>query len=306
MLDLGIVIVNWNTCDLLRKCLQTVTASQGDFKFHTIVVDNASTDGSPDMVRAEFPQVELIISPENKGYSCANNLGLRVLGLYGAGHIAPDAPRYALLLNPDTEVPLTALVEMVNYMDAHPEVGIAGPKLIMPLAGNQLDLACRRSFPTPAVAFYHYSGLAKIFPDSPRFARYNMTYVDPDTEIEVDSVVGAYMQVRREAIRAVGLLDETFFMYGEDLDWAFRIKNAGWKVMYHPQVIVKHIKRAASRRSPKAQFEFYRAMLIFYRKHFQTTTPRWMHGLVLIALLMKGGRGLWQEMIQPTTAAITS
>lgn len=306
MLDLGIVIVNWNTRDLLRKCLQTVTASEGDFKFHTIVVDNASNDGSPEMVQTEFPDVELIISPSNNGYSYANNLGLRALGFHGAGKVDADAPRYALLLNPDTEVPPTGLAEMVSYMDAHPEVGMAGPKLIMPLDNNQLDLACRRSFPTPEVAFYHYSGLAKMFPDSPRFARYNMTYVDPDTEIEVDSVVGAYMQVRREAIRAVGLLDETFFMYGEDLDWAFRIKNAGWKVMYHPQVIVKHIKRAASRRSPKAQFEFYRAMLIFYRKHFQTTTPRWIHGLVLVALLMKGGRGLWQEMKQPTTAAITS
>jgi GT2 family glycosyltransferase len=185
-------------------------------------------------------------------------------------------------------------------MDDHPKVGIAGPKLIMPLDDNRLDLACRRSFPTPEVAFYHYSGLAKLFPNSPRFARYNMTYVDPDVEIEVDSVVGAYMQVRREAIRAVGLLDETFFMYGEDLDWAFRVKSAGWKVMYHPQVVVKHVKRAASRRSPKAQFEFYRAMLIFYRKHFRTTTPWWLHSLVLLGLLVKGGRGLWQEMKQPT------
>ncbi|HEX2619183.1 MAG TPA: glycosyltransferase family 2 protein, partial [Phototrophicaceae bacterium] len=284
MLDLGIVIVNWNTRDLLRKCLQTVTASQGDFKFHTIVVDNASTDGSPEMVRTEFPQVDLILSSTNGGYSYANNLGLRALGLRGAGKIDQKAPRYALLLNPDTEVPPTALYDMTCYMDEHPEVGIAGPKLIMPLDDNRLDLACRRSFPTPEVAFYHYSGLAKLFPDSPRFARYNMTYINPDTEVEVDSVVGAYMQIRREAIRAVGLLDETFFMYGEDLDWAFRIKSAGWKVMYHPQVVVKHIKRAASRRSPKAQFEFYRAMLIFYRKHFRTTTPLWIHTLVLLAL----------------------
>ncbi len=126
-----------------------------------------------------------------------------------------------------------------------------------------------------------------------------MTYVDPDIELEVDSVVGAYMQVRREAIRAVGLLDESFFMYGEDLDWAFRIRNAGWKVMYTPQVVVRHVKRAASRRSPKAQFEFYRAMLIFYRKHFRTTTPNWIHALVLLALLAKGGRKLWAEMKAP-------
>jgi hypothetical protein len=305
MHDLGIVIVNWNTRDLLRKCLQTVLTSVGvddvPFSFHTIVVDNASPDDSAAMVRAEFPQVELIVSPINGGYSYANNLGLRALGFNGAGDVAPTAPRYALLLNPDTEVPPDGLARMVAYMDAHPQVGAAGPKLIMPLDGDKLDVACRRSFPTPEVAFYHYSGLAKLFPKSPRFARYNMTYVDPDVELEVDSVVGAYMQVRREAIRAVGLLDEAFFMYGEDLDWAFRIKSAGWKVMYYPPVVVKHVKRAASRRSPKAQFEFYRAMLIFYRKHFRTTTPWWLHTLVLLALMMKGGPGLWQEMKQPLT-----
>lgn len=304
MLDLGIIILNWNTRDLLRKCLQTVLASQGDFTFHTIVVDNGSTDQSAEMVGEEFPQVELIVSSINGGFSYGNNLGLRSLGLRDAGDVDADAPCYALLLNPDTEVPPDGLYRMVQYMDANPDVGVVGPKLIMPLDGNKLDVACRRSFPTPEVAFYHYSGLAKLFPKSPRFARYNMTYVDPDTEIEVDSVVGAYMQVRREAIRAVGLLDETFFMYGEDLDWAFRIKNAGWKVMYHPQVVVKHVKRAASRRSPKAQFEFYRAMLIFYRKHFRTTTPLWLHTLVLMALLMKGGPGLWQEMRQhPATTS---
>jgi cellulose synthase/poly-beta-1,6-N-acetylglucosamine synthase-like glycosyltransferase len=110
---------------------------------------------------------------------------------------------------------------------------MAGPKLLLP--DGQLDRACRRSFPTPIVSLYHFSGLAKLFPNSPRFARYNMTFADPDEEIEVDSVVGAYMQVRREAIEAVGLLDETFFMYGEDLDWAYRVKAAGWKVIYHPE-----------------------------------------------------------------------
>ena len=123
-----------------------------------------------------------------------------------------------------------------------------------------------------------------------------------DQELEVDSVVGAYMQVRREAIISAGLLDEVFFMYGEDLDWAFRIKEAGWKVWYHPAVIVHHIKRAASRKSPRAQFEFWRAMLIFYRKHFRAATPAWLHLLILAALLFKGGSGLWQEIRHPRRA----
>lgn len=297
MTDLGVVILNWNTRDLLACCLETVLASEGDFTMRVIVVDNASGDDSAGMVRQRFPAVEVIESPVNGGFSAGNNLGLRALGFYGPGQVDAGAPRYVLLLNPDTEVPPGALCAMVRMMDARPEVGAAGPKLV--LADGSLDLACRRSFPTPEVSFYRFSGLAKLFPDSPRFGRYNMTFVDPDQEIEVDSVVGAYMQVRREAVAAAGLLDETFFMYGEDLDWAYRIKQAGWTVFYYPTVTVKHVKRAASRRSRKAQFEFQRAMLIFYRKHYQATTPLWLHGLVLLGLLLKGGPALWPELRSP-------
>ncbi len=297
MLDLGIVIVNWNTKDLLRRCLQTVLASKGDFTFNVVLVDNASTDGSADMVRSEFPSVEVIASQTNGGFSYGNNLGLKALGYQGNGDVDADAPRYALLLNPDTEVPAESLYNMVKFMDSRPDVGVAGPKLV--LEDGTLDVACRRSFPTPMVSFYRFSGLSKLFPHSPRFGRYNMTFVDPDLELEVDSVVGAYMQVRREAIRDAGLLDEMFFMYGEDLDWAFRIKEAGWKVFYHPQVMVKHIKRASSRRSKKAQFEFQRAMLIFYRKHYRRTTPLWLHLIVLMGLMLKGGSELLPELRQP-------
>jgi GT2 family glycosyltransferase len=296
MLDLGIVIVNWNTKDLLRRCLQTVLASTGSLTFKVVVVDNASTDGSPDMVRAEFPSVEVIASQTNGGFSYGNNLGLKALGYHGKGDIDAGAPRYALLLNPDTEVPSESLFGMVQFMDSRPDVGVAGPKLV--LEDGSLDVACRRSFPTPMVSFYRFSGLSKLFPHNPRFGRYNMTFVDPDVELEVDSVVGAYMQVRREAIRDAGLLDEAFFMYGEDLDWAFRIKEAGWKVFYHPQVMVKHVKRASSRRSKKAQFEFQRAMLIFYRKHYRRTTPLWLHLMVMLGLMMKGGPELLPELRQ--------
>lgn len=296
MTDLGIVIVNWNTCDLLRKCLQTVFASEGDFVYRVVVVDNASTDPSAEMVRNEFPQAELIVSEINGGFSYGNNLGLRVLGYHDVGNVDETAPRYALLLNPDTEVPPTSLYDMMRYMDANPDVGMAGPKLLLP--DGTLDKACRRSFPTPTVAFYHFSGLAKLFPNSPRFARYNMTYLDIDQTAEVDSVVGAYMQLRREVIEQVGLLDEAFFMYGEDLDWAYRTKQAGWKVMYYPEVVVWHIKRAASRKSKKAQIEFYRAMLIFYQKHYRQTTPLWLHSLVLMGLTVKGGREMVNDIIR--------
>lgn len=298
MLDVGIVILNWNTRDLLQRCLETVLASTGEITYKVIVVDNASTDGSAAMVRQHFPGVELIASDSNDGYPAGNNLGLRALGFRGPGQVDPDAPRYAVLLNPDTEVPADAFCDMTRYMDARSEVGVGGPKLVLP--DGSLDPACRRSFPTPLVSLYRFSGLSQRFPDHRQFGRYNMTFADPDEELEVDSVVGAFMQVRREAIEAVGLLDETFFMYGEDLDWAYRIKNAGWTVFYNPRVVVKHVKRAASRQSQRAQFEFQRAMLIFYRKHYRMTTPLWLHSLVLIGLLLKGGPGLLPEIRHPS------
>ncbi len=300
--DLGIVIVNWNTCDQLEACLHTVLASTG-VTYRVVVVDNDSPDDSAAMVRATFPQAALIALNENTGYPRGNNIGLKALGYHGKGQVDADAPRYALLLNPDTELPPNALAQMVAFMDAHPEMGVAGPKLVM--GNGELDRACRRGFPSPAVSFYHYSGLAKLFPNSRRFGRYNMTFADPNETIEVDSVVGAYMQVRREALAAVGLLDETFFMYAEDIDWAYRIKQAGWTVWYNAAVVVKHLKRAASNKNPRAQFEFWRAMLIFYRKYYRMQTPVWLHGLILAALMVKGGTGLWQEIRHPSPSAMS-
>ena len=301
-MDVGIVIVNWNTRDLLRDCLTSIAASrpvtEGGGSARVVVVDNASNDGSADMVRAEFPDVMLIANADNPGYPSANNQGFRALG-FGQG-CGDDAPRYALALNPDTVLPPTALSAMVAYMDADPALGAAGPKLV--LRNGDLDLACRRSFPTPQISFYRMIGLSKLFPRSPRFGRYNMTYLDPDVETEVDSVVGAFMLVRREAIRQVGLFDDVFFMYGEDLDWAYRIKQAGWTIKYNPKVTVTHVKRAASRQSRRAPREFYRAMLIFYRKHYRATTPWWLHSLILLGLMLRGGRPLWQELWRPTAA----
>jgi GT2 family glycosyltransferase len=279
--DLGIVIVNYNTRDLLRACLRTVYASQGDFTFEVCVVDNGSADGSGEMVAAEFPQARRILNPDNRGYPAANNQGLRLLGFPDSA----DAPRFALLLNPDTELPPDALAKMLAFMDAHPEAGVVGPKLVR--QDGSLDLACRRSFPSPEVSFYRFSGLARLFPRSRRFGRYNLTYLDPDQMAEVDAVVGAFMMVRREAIAQVGLLDEGFFMYGEDLDWCYRIKGAGWKVYYNPEVTVLHVKRAASRRNPRAQVEFWRAMDYFYRKHYATQTPWPLHVLIRAALLVR-------------------
>lgn len=291
-LDLAIVIVNYNTRDLLRDCLRSVYASQGA-TFEVCVVDNASPDRSGvEMVATEFPQARLICSPVNGGFAYANNLGLRAFGFGDASRAS--TPRYALLLNSDTVVPPDAFATLIAYMDAHPDAGIVGPKLVR--QDGSLDLACRRGFPTPMVSFYHFAGLSKLFPHSRRFARYNLTFLDPDQLTEVDSVNGAFMLVRAAAIAQVGLLDEAFFFGGEDLDWAFRIKQAGWKVYYNPAVVVQHIKRASFRHNPQARYEFERAMWLFYHKHYQPTTPRLFHLLICVGLALRGGPRLAREI----------
>jgi N-acetylglucosaminyl-diphospho-decaprenol L-rhamnosyltransferase len=314
-LDLLIVIVNYNTRDFLRDCLASIYESKGDFSYQVCVVDNCSQDDSAAMVRQEFPQAQLIASPVNRGYAYANNLGLRAFGFQDDSVVrqdAPDegrcpepvegpsslAPRYALLLNADTLLPPSALQEMLNFMEAHPEAGAAGPRLVR--EDGSLDLACRRGFPTPSAFVYRMMGLSKLFPKSRRFGRYNLTYLSPDELTEVDSVMGAFMLVRAEAIHQVGLLDETFFLYGEDLDWAYRIRKAGWKIYYNPQVTVLHIKEASTRHSRRARREFYRAMDIFYRKHYADTTPLWLHWLIIAGIVLQGGLAMLREFVKST------
>ena len=287
---LSIVIVNYNTRDLLRACLLSIEKSEAAPEMELFVVDNASTDGSALMVSSEFPRVQLIQSGLNGGYARANNVALRRC-----------RGEYLLLLNPDTELSHPVLKDIVSFMDAHSEAGVAGPKLVRP--DGSLDLACRRSFPSPEVSFYRMLGLSKLFPRSRRFGRYNLTYLDPDQPAEVDSVVGAFMMVRAEAARQVGLLDEAFFMYGEDLDWAYRIKAKGWKVLYNPEVVVLHHKGASSRkRAQRTIVEFYRAMHIFYKKHYAMGTNGLLGMLIVAAIWAKCGFSLAVNYLRPAEA----
>lgn len=293
VIDLAIVIVSYNVSDLLRKCLDSVYTSEGGVRFQVCVVDNNSSDGSVEMVQDCFPQAALISNKENVGYPAGNNLGLRYFHM--DTRETGEQPRYCLLLNPDTEVPANAFNILLSYMDDNRDVGVVGPRLVMP-DGN-LDLACRRAFPSPEVSAYRMLGLSRLFPSSPRFGRYNMTYLPEDQLAEVDSVVGAFMLVRDEAIFQIGLMDERFWMYGEDLDWAKRMKDAGWRVIYHPGVTVLHVKRASSRFSKRAQTEFYRAMLIFYYKHYRWETSWLLHWLVLLGIAIKGGRPIIGDIL---------
>jgi len=294
--DLATVIVNYNTRDLLRDCLRSLPEASRGLACRTIVVDNFSADGSAEMVRAEFADVTILEPGCNGGYAFANNIGLREAG-FGIG--ARAWPRYALLLNPDTVVPPEGLTRMVAFMDAHPDVGVAGPKLVRP--DGSLDRACRRSFPSPEVSFYRLAGLSRLFPHSRRFGRYNLTYLDADEQADVDAVVGAFMLMRGEALERAGLLDEAFFMYGEDLDLCYRIKALGYRVVYYPAVVVLHVKGAASRQSSRRSINaFYDAMRIFHNKHYRAQSPFLVNGLVGLGIGLMRAVALAGDRLRPS------
>lgn len=312
MPTLAIVIVSYNTRDMLRDCLHSILPTTTQLNLDIWVVDNASRDGSAAMVRSEFPHVHVIDSQRNGGYAYANNLALRRIVADGEHKLEtgqrasspiphPPSPDYVLLLNPDTVVPSGALDTLVAFLQAHPEVGACGPKLL--LADGSLDLACRRSFPAPSAFVYRALGLSKLFPRSKRFGSYNMTYLSPNVQTEVDAVVGACMLVRASVVREVGLLDEAYFMYGEDLDWAYRIKQYGWKIMYVPSAIVHHYKRASSRQRPFRSIRaFYDAMRVFHRKHYAATTPAPLNLLIEAGITLKEYLSLGRNLIRPAAA----
>jgi N-acetylglucosaminyl-diphospho-decaprenol L-rhamnosyltransferase len=281
-LDLSIVVLNYNTRDHLRVCLASITAegstslSRADapYAVECIVVDNASTDCSADMVAAEFPWARLVRAPRNGGFAYGNNLALpRARG------------RSVLLLNPDTALPPGTLATLLRCLAEHPEAGIVGPKLLRP--DGSIHLACRRSFPTPDVALFRLSGLSRLFPRSRLFGRYNLTFVDPGVPLEVDSVCGACLLIRRQALEQIGPLDERFFMYGEDLDWCLRAKQAGWTVRYEPAAVVRHQHGAASRqRALRTAWHFFRAMDLFYAKHYAHRYTPLLTGLVRVGIYL--------------------
>jgi N-acetylglucosaminyl-diphospho-decaprenol L-rhamnosyltransferase len=298
MAHLDIVILNYNRGDLLRSCLRSVVASRTTHTLGVWVVDNASSDDSVAIVRAEFPQVRLIVNERNSGFASGNNLALREI--MAAADPGDERDRYVMLLNNDTVVEPDALDRLIDYLEQHPSVGAVGPKVL--LLDGSLDLACRRSFPTPTVSFYRMTGLSKLFPRSPRFGRYNLTYLDPDVETEVDALVGAAMLLRAEVLREVGLLDEQFFMYGEDVDWCYRIKAYGWRIIYYPRAVIHHHKRAASsRRALPSIRAFYDAMRIFHRKHYAQRTLAPVNCLIETGITLKEWWAIGRNLLRPAT-----
>lgn len=290
-----VVIVNYNTARLLEQCLASLRESRLDRPCSVFVVDNRSQDDSRALVREHFPDVVLLECERNLGFARANNLALRrILALVPEANQAEHA---VLLLNTDCFVHPETLRELLRVLDEERDVGIVGPKLLRP--DGSLDLACRRSFPTPAAAFWKLTGLAQLFPHSRRFAQYNLTYLDPDQPADVDAVSGACLLTRLQTIAQVGLLDESYFMYGEDLDWAYRIKARGWRVRYCPTAVAVHLKGGSwGRRDPRVLWEFYRAMLLFYRRHYAPRNRQLLNLLVYTGVYLRFALALFGLLLR--------
>ena len=230
-MDLSICIVNWNTCDLLRACLNSIYQTVTRHSFEVIVLDNASTDGSAAMVAAEFPQARLIANRQNVGFAAGNNQAL-----------SAAQGRYLMILNPDTEAPAGSFDAMIDYLEAHAEVGVLSPKLIYPDGKPQNSCL---SFPTLFTEFADLSGMARKHPKSPFWARYTMAGWAHDETREVDQPMGTCLLACREVVEQVGLLDERFPLYYNDVDWCRRIKDAGWKIVFLAEVSLVHLRRAS-------------------------------------------------------------
>jgi O-antigen biosynthesis protein len=269
-MKLGIVIVNYNSKDYLAGCLQSIHRETRETPFEVAVVDNASLERDFRALRDAYPDVAFILNSENRGFSTACNQGLRAL----------NADFY-LLLNPDSVVVDGALDRSVRFLLDHPRAGIVGCRVTNP--DGSLQLACRRRIPRPSTAFYRLSGLGFLFPR--RFGVYNLADVDDGEPHEVEAVSGSFLLFRREVLETSGYLDESFFLYGEDLDFCYRALRRGWEVHYFPGARVTHFKRASSSTNIDAgNYHFYNAMRIFYRKHFAPQANPVERGLVLTGI----------------------
>jgi len=260
-MDLSIIIVNYRTYELTKNAIKSVLETVKS-SYEIFVVDNDSQDGSYEKFKSSFDseianeKLKLIANDSNQGFSSANNIAIK-----------KSKGNFILLLNSDTIVEEGSIDNLLDYIKNHDNIGAIGPKILLP--NGNLDEAAKRSFPNPKNSFYKLFGFSKINKNS-EDNNYNLDDLDSDGIYEVDSLVGAFMLVKKEIINQIGLLDEDYFMYGEDIDWCYRIKEAGWKVIYYGKAEIIHYKGSSSKKQKsKLIYEFHRSMYLFYNKHYK-------------------------------------
>ncbi len=285
-MDISIIIVSYDTKELLAECLDSISKYSKNIKVETFVVDNDSHDYTAEFIKKNYPRVKLIENEQNLGFSKANNLALnKCVG------------KYILILNPDTKLMPSTLASMKQFMDkSAPDVGVATCRV--ELTSGQLDKDCRRLFPTPARATTHFLGLSKLFKGSKFFDGYYCGHLPEDEQHEIDACVGAFMFIKKDLLDKIGFFDEDYFFYGEDLDLCYRFKKAGYKIIYTPITKIIHYKGAssgikshsqhlskASRQSKiKVLNESTRAMSLFYKKHYMNSYPKVITYTVLASI----------------------
>ena len=277
-MKLSVIIVPYKAKEKLETTLDAVYSSKVNFDYEVVIVDNLPPSGTEDLVRRKYltkPDIAAktiyIPNAENVGFPKANNQGLRI-----------SKGEYKLLLNPDTQVAPETFQVMLDFMESRKDVGIATCQLVK--TDGSLDLACRRSFPDPWVSFFRLSGLSKLFPNNKTLAKYNLTYKSIYEETQVDACSGAFMFVSPACFAKIGLLDEDYYMYGEDLDWCFSANANGFKVWYYPKTVTIHYRGQSSKQNPFALYAFHDAMWIFYKKHLYTKYPKPFSWLVWIGI----------------------
>ncbi len=284
--QLSVIIVNYNVKHFIEQCLHSVIKASEKISAEIFVVDNNSVDGSVSLIREKFPQVKLIENKVNTGFSVANNQAIRLA-----------QGRYVLLLNPDTVVQEDTFVKTIAFMDTHPEAGALGVKMLD--GKGNFAPESKRGLPTPMVAFYKIFGLARLFPRSKRFGKYHLSYLGENDINEIEVLSGAFMLLRKSVLDTIGLLDETFFMYGEDIDLSYRVTKAGYKNYYYPETQIIHYKGESTKRgSVNYVLIFYRAMSLFARKHFTSSNAFWFSVLINLAIYLRAAMAIASRLVK--------
>ena len=286
MKKLSVIIVNYNVRHFLEQCLLSVRQAIKGIDAEVFVVDNNSVDGSQAMLREKFPDITLIESKENLGFSRGNNLAIR-----------KAVGEYVLLLNPDTVVEESTFQKCIDFMDDHSDAGALGVKMLDG-EGNFLPES-KRALPTPWVAFYKIFGLSRIFPKSKKFGKYHLSYLSKEENHEVEVLSGAFMMMRKECLDKIGLLDETFFMYGEDIDLSYRVILGGYKNYYFSETKIIHYKGESTKKGSLNYVKvFYNAMIIFARKHFSRNRQNFYILLIRLAIYFRALIAVGHRIVQ--------